>query len=63
MTKKEDKELLESLIKQQFDMDDHGIYIYGLREDYATTAKEHIFIDNKISSQIPKNYITPKDNS
>jgi hypothetical protein len=62
MTPKKDRELLEALIKQQFDMDDHGIYVYGKREDYATTSKEHIFIDDKIKTQIPKHYITPKDN-
>ena len=61
MPDEKDKELLESLIKQQFDMDDHGIYIYGRREDYAH-LRSHISIDEKIKTQIPKNYISPKDN-
>ena len=60
MTK--NKDLLEALIKQQFDMDDHGIYVYGKREDYAHTSKEHISIDEKIKSQLPPNYISSKDN-
>lgn len=63
MSNKKEKELLEALIKQQFDLDDHGIYIHGRREDYAHTGKEHIYIDDKIKSQIPKNYISPKDNT
>lgn len=62
MVSERDKELLEALIQQQFDMDDHGIYVYGKREDYAHASKEHIFIDDKIHSQLPKNYISPKDN-
>lgn len=56
-----DKERLEALIKKQFDMDDHGIYIYGLREDYTNTATEHIAIDDKITSQLPPDYHPGKD--
>ena len=61
MADEKDREILESLIKQQFDMDDHGIYIYGRREDYVH-SRSHISIDEKIKTQTPKNYISPKDN-
>ncbi len=50
MSNKKDQELLKSLIKQQFDMDDHGIYIYGRREDY-THVRSSISIDEKIKPQ------------
>lgn len=55
------KELLETLIKQQFDQDDHGIYIYGRREDYSHASQEHIKIKDKIPSLKSKGYLNPKD--
>lgn len=48
MTSEADKARLKALVEQQLNMDDHGIYILGRREDYSHVAPSQIDIDEKL---------------